>query len=78
VGVLVESGHVKAMVDEFKQVLIASKTRKNGRLERRQSEDFDAEESELLQEENEQESEIFDQACETMILYFLAFTSNSS
>ena len=62
VGTLIESGHVKAMVDEFKQVLIASNTRKKERLDRRQSEDFDAEEGELLQEENEQEEEVFDQA----------------
>ena len=78
VGALIESGHVKSMVDEFKQVLIASNTRKKERLERRESEDFDAEESELLQEENEHEEEIFDQACESLILYFIVFTSDSS
>ena len=78
VGTLIESGHVKAMVDEFKQVLIASNTRKKERSDRRQSEDFDAEESELLQEENEQEEEIFDQACERMFLYLSeAFTFNT-
>lgn len=51
------------MVDEFKQVLTASGTRKKERAERSHTEDFDAEEHEIVEEENEQESEIFDQAC---------------
>lgn len=49
------------MVEEFKQVITASSTRKRERAERTQTEDFDAEEGELLEEENEQEEEVFDQ-----------------
>ena len=62
VGTLTDSEQAKTMVEEFKQVLTASDTRKKERFERSHSEDFDAEEGELLQEENEQEEEVFDQA----------------
>lgn len=61
VGTLVEPGQIKVMVDEFKQVLTASSTRKKERAERSHTEDFDAEENEIVQEENEQEEEIFEQ-----------------
>lgn len=61
VGTLVEPSQIKIMVDEFKQVLTASSTRKKERAERSHTEDFDAEESEIVQEENQQEEEIFDQ-----------------
>ena len=57
VGTLTDSEQAKTMVEEFKQVLTASDTRKKERFERSHSEDFDAEEGELLQEENEQEEE---------------------
>ena len=56
-GTLTDSEQAKTMVEEFKQVLTASDTRKKERFERSHSEDFDAEEGELLQEENEQEEE---------------------
>ena len=36
---------------------------KHERAERAKEEDFDAEERELLNEENEQEEELFDQVC---------------
>lgn len=42
-------------------MITASSTRKRERADRTQIEDFDAEESELLEEENEQEEEVFDQ-----------------
>lgn len=51
------------MVEQFKQVIAASVTRKRERAERTQTEDFDAEEGELLEEENEQEEEVFEQVC---------------
>ena len=60
-GVLLDGGHIKLMVDEFKQAITASCTRKRERAERSKTEDFDAEEGELLQEENAQEEEVFDQ-----------------
>lgn len=48
-------------MDEIKQVIMASSSRKTERAERARAEDFDAEEGELLREENEQEEEVFDQ-----------------
>jgi hypothetical protein len=50
-------------VDEIKQVITASSSRKQQRGERAKAEDFDAEEGELLKEENEQEEEVFNQVC---------------
>lgn len=55
------------MVEEFKQVITASSSRKKERAERTKTEDFDAEEGELLEEENEQEEEVFDQVLLTLI-----------
>lgn len=48
-------------MEEIKQVITASSSRKKERAERAKAEDFDAEEGELLKEENEQEEEVFDQ-----------------
>lgn len=48
-------------MDEIKQVITASSSRKHERAERAKEEDFDAEERELLKEENELEEELFDQ-----------------
>lgn len=42
-------------------MMTASSSRKRERGERATAEDFDAEEGELIKEENEQEEEIFDQ-----------------
>ena len=50
-------------MDEIKQVITASSSRKHQRAERTKAEDFDAEEGELLKEENEQEEEVFNQVC---------------
>lgn len=50
-------------MDEIKRVITASSTRKRERAERAKAEDFDAEEGELLKEEDEQEEEVFDQVC---------------
>lgn len=48
-------------MDEIKHVITASSSRKHERMERAKAEDFDADERELLDEENEQEEEVFDQ-----------------
>lgn len=54
---------MRSIVDEIKQVITASSSRKKERAERTNVEDFDAEEGELLKEEKEQEEEVFDQVC---------------
>ncbi|KAK4355053.1 hypothetical protein RND71_027247 [Anisodus tanguticus] len=65
-GPLLDEGQVRSIVDEIKQVITASSSRKRERAERAKAEDFDAEESELLREENEQEEEVFDQVGEIL------------
>jgi hypothetical protein len=60
-GRLLDENQVRAISDEIKNVIIASATRKRDRTERTKAEDFDADEGELLKEENEQEEEVFDQ-----------------
>ncbi|CAI0440606.1 unnamed protein product [Linum tenue] len=65
-GTLVEEGQVRSVVDEIKQVITASSSRKRERAERAKAEDFDAEEGELVREENEQEEEVFDQVGEIL------------
>ncbi len=60
-GPILDESQVRAIVEEIKQVVTASSTRKRERAERAKAEDFDAEEGELLKEENEQEEELFDQ-----------------
>lgn len=62
-GPLLEESQVRSIVDGIKQVIIASSTRKTERAERTKAEDFDAEERELLKEEDEQEEEVLDQVC---------------
>ncbi|PQQ18988.1 importin-5-like [Prunus yedoensis var. nudiflora] len=59
-GALLDENQVRCIVDEIKQVVTASSSRKQERAERAKAEDFDAEEGELLKEENEQEEELFD------------------
>ncbi|KAG0582851.1 hypothetical protein M758_3G093200 [Ceratodon purpureus] len=66
VGPLLDAVQIKSMVEQFKQVITASVTRKRERAERTQTEDFDAEEGELLEEENEQEEEVFEQVGECL------------
>nr|XP_029123663.1 importin-5 isoform X2 [Elaeis guineensis] len=65
-GPLLAEGQVRSIVDEIKHVITASTTRKRERAERTKAEDFDAEEGELLKEENEQEEEVFDQVGECL------------
>ncbi|ONM59011.1 Importin-5 [Zea mays] len=65
-GLLLDEAQVRAIIDEIKNVIIASATRKRERSERTKAEDFDADEGELLKEENEQEEEVFDQVSECL------------
>ncbi|CAJ2677416.1 unnamed protein product [Trifolium pratense] len=65
-GMLLDEKQVKSIVDEVKQVITASSSRKRERAERAQAEDFDAEEGEMIKEENEQEEEVFDQVGEIL------------
>ncbi|CAI9108164.1 OLC1v1007707C1 [Oldenlandia corymbosa var. corymbosa] len=65
-GHLLDESQVRSIVEEIKQVITASSTRKSERAERAKAEDFDAEEGELLKEENEQEEEVFDQIGEIL------------
>ncbi|KAI3450899.1 hypothetical protein Pfo_007564 [Paulownia fortunei] len=65
-GSLLDGSQVRSIVDEIKQVITASSSRKGERAERAKAEDFDAEEGELLREENEQEEEVFDQVGEIL------------
>ncbi|KAI4386303.1 hypothetical protein MLD38_004244 [Melastoma candidum] len=65
-GSLLEENQVKSLVDQLKQVITASSSRKRERAERAKAEDFDAEEGELLKEENEQEEEVFEQVGEIL------------
>lgn len=58
-----DENQVRSIVDEIKQVITASSSRKKERAERTNAEDFDAEEGGLLKEEKEQEEEVFDQVC---------------
>ncbi|CAH1433670.1 unnamed protein product [Lactuca virosa] len=60
-GPLLDENQVRSIVEEIKQVITASSARRNERGERVKSEDFDAEEGEMLEEENKQEEELFDQ-----------------
>lgn len=55
-----DENQVRSIVEEIKQVITASSSRKRERAERAKAEDFDAEEVELINEENEQEEEVFD------------------
>ncbi|KAM1802697.1 hypothetical protein ACFX12_028759 [Malus domestica] len=74
-GPLLDESQVKSIVEEIKQVITASSSRKRERAERTKAEDFDAEEQELIKEENEQEEEVFDQVGEiigTLIKTFKA------
>ncbi|CAI7842807.1 unnamed protein product [Closterium sp. NIES-53] len=60
-GAELSAEQVAQVVVQLKAVVEGSRGRRKERLERTQTEDFDEEESELLQEENEQEDEVLDQ-----------------
>ena len=62
-GLFLDEGQVRCIVDEIKQVITASSARKQERAERAKAEDFDAEEGEMLEEENEQEEVVFGKVC---------------
>ncbi|XP_041994161.1 importin-5-like [Salvia splendens] len=65
-GSLLDESQVRSIVEEIKQVITASSSRKKERTERAKAEDFDEEEGELLKEEDEQEEEVFDQVGEIL------------
>ncbi|KAH0992370.1 hypothetical protein GBA52_003853 [Prunus armeniaca] len=65
-GPLLDESQVRSIVEEIKLVITASSSRKRERAERTKAEDFDAEEGELIKEENEQEEEVFDQVGEIL------------
>lgn len=69
-GPLLDESQVKSIVEEIKQVITASSTRKKERAERTKAEDFDAEEGELIKEENEQEEEVFDQVSFSYVIHW--------
>nr|GEW71479.1 hypothetical protein [Tanacetum cinerariifolium] len=71
-----DENQVRSIVDEIKQVITASSSRKGERAERTKAEDFDAEEGELLKEENEQEEEVFDQVGEVLGTLVKAFKAS--
>ncbi|XP_077237749.1 uncharacterized protein LOC143879304 isoform X2 [Tasmannia lanceolata] len=56
-----EAGQVRDIVEELKNVIIASMSRTTDRLERRASKDLDEEETELLKEEDTEEQVLFEQ-----------------
>ncbi|WOL00930.1 HEAT domain-containing protein [Canna indica] len=60
-GLLLSENQVRSIVDQLKHVITASVARKKETAERTKAEDFDAEEEEMLKEENEQVAEVFDQ-----------------
>lgn len=64
---------MRSIVDEIKQVITASSSRKHERVERAKEEDFDADEKEFLKEEDEQEEELFDQVRLNIRLLFSSF-----
>lgn len=64
---------MRSIVDEIKQVITASSSRKHERAERAKEEDFDADEKEFLKEEDEQEEELFDQVRLNIRLLFSSF-----
>ncbi|GMH00102.1 hypothetical protein Nepgr_001941 [Nepenthes gracilis] len=65
-GTFLDESQVRSIVDEIKQVLTASSSRRRVRAQRAKAEDFDAEEGELLREENEHEEVVFDQVGEIL------------
>ncbi|KAH1050748.1 hypothetical protein AAZX31_08G112200 [Glycine max] len=75
-GMLLDESQVRSIVDEIKQVITASSSRKRERAERTQAEDFDAEEGDLIKEENEQEEEVFDQVGEILGTLIKTFKAN--
>ncbi|KAK4740781.1 hypothetical protein SAY87_024369 [Trapa incisa] len=75
-GPLLDQSQVKSIVDELKQVITASSSRKRERADRAKVEDFDAEEGELLREENEIEEEVFEQVGEILCTLVKTFKAS--
>ncbi|KAK4788129.1 hypothetical protein SAY86_019448 [Trapa natans] len=75
-GPLLDQSQVKSVVDELKQVITASSSRKREWADRTKVEDFDAEEGELLKEENEIEEEVFEQVGEILCTLVKTFKAS--
>lgn len=71
-GPLLDESQVKSIVDEIKHVITASSSKKRESWESKNCR-FDAEEGELLKEENEQEQEVFDQVSLLRLYLWFAF-----
>ncbi|KAJ8499895.1 hypothetical protein OPV22_010447 [Ensete ventricosum] len=75
-GLLLSENQVRSIVDQIKHVITASAARKKERAERTKAEDFDAEEEEMLKEENEQEEEVFDQVGDCLATLIKTFKAS--
>ncbi|CAL9075260.1 unnamed protein product, partial [Musa acuminata var. zebrina] len=75
-GLLLSENQVRSIVDQIKHVITASAARKKERAERTKAEDFDAEEEEVLKEENEQEEEVFDQVGDCLATLIKTFKAS--
>lgn len=58
---MIQEEWVKSTFEKFSKILKEAEERRQERLKRQNTEDFDGEELEALQEENQQEEELFDQ-----------------
>eukprot|EP00271_Cylindrocystis_brebissonii_P019237 TRINITY_DN5787_c0_g1_i1.p1 TRINITY_DN5787_c0_g1~~TRINITY_DN5787_c0_g1_i1.p1 ORF type:complete len:1153 (+),score=248.27 TRINITY_DN5787_c0_g1_i1:117-3461(+) len=65
-GSLLDGAQIKSLMDELCLVIEASRGRRVERFMQRHAEDFDDEESERLEEENDQEDMVFEQAAEVV------------
>ncbi|GLT87421.1 hypothetical protein SLE2022_055060 [Rubroshorea leprosula] len=75
-GQILDESQVRCIVDQIKHVLVDSSYRKQERAERAKVEDFDAEEGELLKEENQLEEEVFDQVGDLLGTLIKTFKSS--
>ncbi|CAN4087801.1 unnamed protein product [Withania somnifera] len=72
-GELLDESQVRSIVDEIKHVMEESSRRKAELTERVKSEDFDAEEAELLRDEREQEVEVFSEVGHVLVTLIKTF-----
>ncbi|XP_070044641.1 uncharacterized protein [Nicotiana tomentosiformis] len=75
-GPLVTESQVRSIVNEIKHVITESSSRKNELREREKTEDFDAEEAELLSAERKQEEEVLSYVGEILRTLIKAFKTS--
>ncbi|KAL5767885.1 hypothetical protein ACOSP7_014471 [Xanthoceras sorbifolium] len=75
-GPLLDERQVRSIVNEIKQMMTASSSRKQERADRAKAEDFDAEEGEMLKEENELEEEVFDKVGDCLATLIKTFKAS--